>query len=211
MEETMSGARAKPKTRRSPKGENRREEILEAGMRIFSRGGYTSASIASVAEDVGLTLPGLLHHFPTKVDLLLAILERRDINALALIGDLDGSWREAISGLKLINRANAEIPGVVRAFTILNAESLIEGHPAEGWFFDRLQDVRKRLAYMIERGVKSGEVRPEINCENVAAEIISMMDGLQIQWLRDPSRTDIVVIFNQYVERLIKDLEATTP
>ncbi|MCV3765733.1 TetR/AcrR family transcriptional regulator [Rhizobium sp. TRM95796] len=196
-----------PRRRRSPKGEHRREEILDAGMRIFARGGYSSASIASVAEEVNLTLPGLLHHFPTKVDLLLAILERRDINSLALVGSLDGNWRETLKGLCRVNRANTEIPGVVRAFSILNAESLIEDHPAVGWFSTRLTGVRERLAGGIRRGVEAGEVRADIFPEDIAAEIIGMMDGLQVLWLRAPGQTDIVAIFDGYIDRLIHDLE----
>jgi AcrR family transcriptional regulator len=196
-----------PRRRRSPKGEHRREEILDAGMRIFARGGYSSASIASVAEEVNLTLPGLLHHFPTKVDLLLAILERRDINSLALVGSMDGNWRESLKNLCRINRANTEIPGVVRAFSILNAESLIEDHPAVGWFANRLSTVREGLARGLRRGMDAGEVRGDVVPEDVAAEVIGMMDGLQVLWLRTPGQTDIVAIFDAYIDRLIRDLD----
>ncbi|MEG1678687.1 MAG: helix-turn-helix domain-containing protein, partial [Stenotrophomonas sp.] len=63
--------------RRSPKGEKRRQQILDAAMRVFARDGYSNASIAEVATDVGLTLPGLLHYFPSKTDMLLAVLEVR--------------------------------------------------------------------------------------------------------------------------------------
>lgn len=203
----MSKSTDAPRRRRSPKGEHRREEILEAGMRIFARGGYSSASIASVAEEVNLTLPGLLHHFPTKVDLLLAILERRDINSLALVGTMDGNWRDSLKNLCRINRANTEIPGVVRAFSILNAESLIEEHPAVDWFAKRLTVVRDRLSRGLQRGIEDGEVRADVFPDDIAAEVIGMMDGLQVLWLRAPAQTDIVAIFDAYIDRLIRDLE----
>lgn len=55
-------------------------------MRVFARDGYTNASIAEVASQVGLTLPGLLHYFPSKITMLLAVLELRDLRSPHLPG-----------------------------------------------------------------------------------------------------------------------------
>jgi AcrR family transcriptional regulator len=192
--------------RRSIKGENRREAILDAGMRIFARDGFTSASIQSVAKEVGLSLPGLLHHFPTKVDLLLAILERRDVNSLALMEGGTGDWRDALANLKRINRANAEVPSMIRTFSLLNAESLIEDHPAAEWFAERAIMVRMVIVDILERGKARGEICTTIIAEDIAAEIISMMDGMQMLWLRDQARTDMIRMFDTFIDRLIADL-----
>src|SRR4051812_37727641 len=85
--------------RNSAKGASRREAILAAAMHRFSREGYQCAAIADVAKDVGLSLPGLLHHFPTKVDLLLAILDKRDLESTAAIDIGQANWRAFMLGL----------------------------------------------------------------------------------------------------------------
>ncbi|NAT18189.1 TetR/AcrR family transcriptional regulator, partial [Pseudomonas syringae pv. actinidifoliorum] len=64
--------------RRAPKGEKRREELLDAALQVFSLEGYTGASVAKVAAIVGISVAGLLHHFPSKISLLMGVLERRD-------------------------------------------------------------------------------------------------------------------------------------
>ncbi|WP_122364492.1 TetR/AcrR family transcriptional regulator, partial [Pseudomonas coronafaciens] len=113
--------------RRAPKGEKRREELLDAALQIFSLEGYTGASVAKVAAIVGISVAGLLHHFPSKISLLMGVLERRDqVNArIAAEVRTENSLTGLLNGLRAINRSNATAPGVVRAFSILNAESLL--------------------------------------------------------------------------------------
>ncbi len=86
---------------------------------------------------------------------------------------MDGNWRDSLKNLCRINRANTEIPGVVRAFSILNAESLIEEHPAVDWFAKRLTVVRDRLSRGLQRGFEDGEVRADVFPDDIAAEVIA--------------------------------------
>jgi AcrR family transcriptional regulator len=60
------------------RSEERRAEIVRAALEVIAERGYRGASLAAVAERVGLTQQGLLHHFPTKDALLVAVLEERD-------------------------------------------------------------------------------------------------------------------------------------
>ncbi|MFT4180441.1 MAG: TetR family transcriptional regulator, partial [Rhizobium sp.] len=52
---------------------------------------------------------------------------------------------------------------------------------------------------------------PTIDCPAVAAEVIAMMDGLQMLWLRDPEVFDMVKAMGGYIERLIEDLQSPPP
>lgn len=203
-----AGQAMAPKRRKSPKGEERREQILQAAMRQFADDGYQNASFAAIAQEVGLSLPGLIHYFPTKVDLLLAILERRDLENVKALGGPDLAWRALFAALVEIVQANTQIPGVVRTFAILNAESLTRDHPAAAWFGNRVHSVGLTLAQILRRGVDSGEIRADIDADALAAELIAMMDGLQMLWLRSPAEIDMVAIFRAYVERLADDIAA---
>jgi AcrR family transcriptional regulator len=52
-----------------------RNRILFAGMELFGRKGYQSTSIADILLAAGAHSGSLYHFFPTKQDLLLAVLE----------------------------------------------------------------------------------------------------------------------------------------
>ncbi|TLP73084.1 TetR/AcrR family transcriptional regulator [Nesterenkonia sphaerica] len=53
--------------------ESKREAALEAAKRIIQRDGVTGLSYEAVAAEAGLTKGGLLYHFPSREDLLVAL------------------------------------------------------------------------------------------------------------------------------------------
>src|ERR1700730_18997574 len=63
---------------RTPKVvEDRREQIIDAAMRVFAEKGFTRASNKDIARAAGIT-PGLIYHyFVNKEDVLKAIIENR--------------------------------------------------------------------------------------------------------------------------------------
>ncbi|WP_320194518.1 TetR/AcrR family transcriptional regulator [Agrobacterium rosae] len=195
------------KKRKSPKGALRREAILAAAMQHFAKDGYQSASFASIAADVGLSLPGLLHYFPTKVDLLLAILEKRDLESASAVGAKYEDWRKVLLGLIDVARSNQSIPNVVQAFAVLNAESLTADHPASTWFASRVSHLTENFVFSLQKGIAGGEIKPDVDPQSIASELIGMMDGLQMLWLRSPGEIDMVKIFSGYISRLIETIE----
>lgn len=107
------------------RSEERREQIVLAALEVIAERGYRGASLATVAERVGLTQQGLLHYFPTKEALLVAVLEERDrwdtgggSRAAA------GSWR--LDLLDSLVEYNAMRPGIVQTFSALLGESVTE-------------------------------------------------------------------------------------
>lgn len=199
-----------PRTRRAPKGEKRREELLDAALGLYSLEGYAGASIARIADLVGISVAGVLHHFPNKVALLMAVLTRRDevnqkvVDEVQSEPTLDGF----IEGLQKINRSNATAPGVIRAFSILNAESLVESHPAWEWFQSRYQVIHQRMRARLDHLVAAGEVRADVDLDGIVYQVLAMMDGLQLQWLRFPDKVDLVKNFESYMAQVRRDIQA---
>ena len=48
-------------------------QILQAAVRVTERHGITALTLEAAAEEAGLTKPGLMYHFRTRDDLLIAI------------------------------------------------------------------------------------------------------------------------------------------
>jgi AcrR family transcriptional regulator len=190
--------------RRAPKGEKRREELLDAALQVFSLEGYTGASVAKVAAIVGISVAGLLHHFPSKVSLLMAVLDRRDEVSRKLADEVrrENTLTGLLDSLRAINRSNATAPGVVRAFSILNAESLLENQPAWSWFQARYERIHGRMHEQFSELVERGEVRADVDLAKLIQQILAMMDGLQIQWLRFPDQVDLEQAFDTYIAQV---------
>ena len=172
----------------TPRGDRRRAEILAAATALFARHGYRGTSLAAVATAVGLTEAGLLHHFPSKAELLLAVLEerdRRDADDIETRFDRDGLG--LFVSLESLVDHNAGSPELVRLFTILVAEAAaFDTHPARAHFAERYRTITARVRGHLERGMAAGEIAEDVDCELVARLLLAMMDGLQVQWLLDP-------------------------
>jgi AcrR family transcriptional regulator len=76
MKEKGRAVPQKAKTSRSEQKETTREQILEAATTLLAEHGYAALRVAAVASKAGVSLGGQLHHFPSKDDLVVAVLER---------------------------------------------------------------------------------------------------------------------------------------
>ncbi|HWS33773.1 MAG TPA: TetR/AcrR family transcriptional regulator [Actinoplanes sp.] len=183
----------------SERGDSARERVLHAALRAISANGYHGSTLTGIAADAGLTNAGLLHHFPSKEHLLVAVLAERDRldTAHFRLSGLRGL--AALDRLVELVRYNSMVPGLVQAFTVLMGESAGSEHPAREWFRGRYPRLRADIAGALRGGIELGEVRADVDCEAKAAEILAMMDGLQVQWLLDPDRFDMAAVFAGYI------------
>src|SRR5208282_1979137 len=70
--------RAQKERLRGPNAERRaatRKKILDAGVRCLCERGYSGTTTPVVAKMAGVARGSLLHQFPTKVDLILAVAQ----------------------------------------------------------------------------------------------------------------------------------------
>ncbi len=186
-------------SRRRANPEQRRAEILAAALEIFAERGYRGASLAVVADRVGLTQQGLLHYFPTKDALLIEVLRLRDRLDTQNLGEPAEPRR--ITDLRRLMEYNASQPGLVQSFTVLSAESVTEGHPAKEFFTDRYAAVRARLAEML-RAEFGDQLPAGITPEQGAALLAAVMDGVQLQWLLAPDEIDMPALVLAFVALL---------
>jgi AcrR family transcriptional regulator len=177
------------------RSEERRAEIVRAALEAIAERGYRGASLAAVAERVGLTQQGLLHYFPTKDALLVAVLKERD-QWDAVPG---GQWRLDLLGSLM--EYNAMRPGIVQTFSALLGESVTEGHPAREFFTQRYVAVRASMAQVLH--AEYGERLPSgLTPERAAPLLVAVMDGLQYQWLLDPESVDMPGAFRDFLTLL---------
>ncbi|RMR02650.1 TetR family transcriptional regulator [Pseudomonas savastanoi pv. glycinea] len=205
-----SGEELSPKRRRAPKGEMRRTALLDAATVIFARDGYTSASMRDVAALAGITTVGLLHHFPNKEALLAALLERRDQRVTSRFRDLttELTLTGFLKFLRLSMGFSIEDAAECQASMVMNTESLSDAHPAFAWHKERFHLTHDHARGHLTALIEAGEIRADIDIKAMAQEIFSVMDGLQIQWLRSPEEVDVMAVFDIYLRRLGKDIQA---
>ena len=69
-------------------GENRRREILQSAAELFAERGYRGTSLRDISGRVGISHPGMLHHFKSKEALLDAVIDSLEAHAQNLIDNM---------------------------------------------------------------------------------------------------------------------------
>lgn len=184
------------------KGRAKRREILDHAIALFGDVGYRAASLREIATRSGISHPGLLHHFPTKEALLLAVLAHRDEVDGELFTGSTGT--DALRHLVDLVRLNTGRRAVVELFTVLSAEATTPDHPAHRFFVDRY----RRTVAGVERAYvlaeKAGALRPEIDPSDAARHLVALMDGLQIQWLLENCKTDMTPAVHAHIQSQLR-------
>ncbi|MFD6179022.1 MULTISPECIES: TetR/AcrR family transcriptional regulator [unclassified Isoptericola] len=192
------------------KGRAKREEILQAAIVAFGEVGYHGASLREIAARVGISHPGLLHHFPTKVALLEAVLEHRDAVDFADFDTDVEQGRSMFEALVRLVQRNALRRPVVEVFTGLAAEATSVDHPAHDYFARRYADTVERVRVELQRLAADDRLRDGVDPAVAARAIVALMDGLQVQWLYSlerprAERVDMAGDLRSYLDLILVD------
>ncbi len=147
---------------------------------------------------------GLLHHFPSKSALLIAVLERRDEQTQEQFDFDPEHGVEILRSFVKLAEYNASTPGVVELFCTLSAEATSAEHPAHAYFRERYEFTRSVTLSAFRDLAASGDLRPTISPEAASRGVIALMDGLQIQWLLDRNSVDMAADLRSYVNTLVE-------
>jgi TetR/AcrR family transcriptional regulator, transcriptional repressor of aconitase len=152
--------------------EAQRADILDGARRCFAAFGYEEAKVVRLEEATGRSRGAIFHHFPTKLDLFLAVLEQDAEREAARWAA--GSVADVLAGLA------AEDPDWA---TVVVEQS--RRRRADPQFRDRWRRrtdlVRQALQALVARERDAGQVAAAVPDE-VAARFISVVgDGLLLQ------------------------------
>jgi AcrR family transcriptional regulator len=195
-----------PKPRRTQAERTRvsREKIIQAATALFGEQGYRGATMKDIARAANLTGPGLLHHFPSKSHVLMAVLAERDRVDKARFSIAENRLpSEPLATFERLMAHNATLPGLVQLFTTLIAESIQSDQPGHDYFLTRYTVLRSNVTDAVRRSQARGEIRMDIDADNLSVMIVAMMDGLQIQWLYAPEHIDLTSSFNAFAQMLM--------
>jgi AcrR family transcriptional regulator len=170
------------------RGEETRTRILDVAQEAFARYGYDATGVAEICRRAGVTKGGFYHHFPSKQDVFLEMLER---------------WLEGIDQQLQLMRSGEEIvPEELPAMTDmvpavfqdaggrfpLFLEFLTKaGHSPAVWQAT-VAPFRKYHAFFAEligHGIQEGSLRP-VDLDLASNLLLSFAVGLLAMGLIDP-------------------------
>lgn len=160
-----------------------RDRIVDAAYQEIYRHGFQAASLNNILAKTGLTKGALYHHFPTKNDLGLAVIEEviREGFEVRVFAPLRET-NEPVEALHTLIQSKAECATseTVKLGCPLN-NLMQEMSPLDADFKRRLNGILKTwqdtVAVALTRAQKQGRIRKGIDCRAAALFIVSAYEG----------------------------------
>ena len=188
--------------------EERKGQIVEAAVTVFSRLGFERARMEDVARESGLSKGTLYLYYESKDELIGALLESvfdrgtRDLkSALASEGSAGERLRK-LGGLMSgeIERANVLLPVWFEFYAVAARDEGVRRF-MKGYF----EEYRGILAEIVRDGIQRGEFR-QVDVEEVTVTLVSLFEGITLLWAFDPKTVPIGSQMEASVRLLLEGL-----
>ncbi|OKH53189.1 TetR family transcriptional regulator [Calothrix sp. HK-06] len=167
------------------KGDNTKAMIIEKAASLFNQQGYAGSSMSDIMQVTGLQKGGIYNHFRSKDDLALQAFDYAVLQIQRRYREAWASKQNAIERLQAIVDVfriyidNPQHPIIKGGCPLLNtAIESDDAHPALKARAQQAMDSWRQLfRRIIEKGIKKGEVNPNIDADEVASILISLLEG----------------------------------
>ena len=190
---------------RQPRGDLRRQQIIDAAVELFASKGYRGTGVAALADRVGMTATGLLYYFGTKERLLREVVAERDRWSQS-IPSASSRWHSRCRVCATWAATTWRRPSSRRLYLVLGAESFDDDDPLHAFFVERYELAREFVRALLHDEKAEGRVRPDVDVDAVALEVIAIIMGLEYQWMTDPERVDFGQAMETYIDQLMERL-----
>jgi AcrR family transcriptional regulator len=176
----------------------RKSQIINATIECISRYGYNNFSMQDVARIADVS-KGIIHYyFLNKEDLMMAVLDRVSGDIETLLSDISDRTKDPEERLRQIVR---QCFGVVRNkreyycinmdfWTQINQKEKVRQAVARHY-----AKFRTATASVVQQGIDAG-VFKAVDPSHAASMVISLVDGLSLQWLFD----ETVFVYDEIVK-----------
>lgn len=156
--------------------------IMDAAQELIQRGGANAMSYQHISDAIGIRKASIHHHFPTKGQLIEAVIQRYAAYFLRIVDGIVESKLDPAAKLR-------KYAGLFEATLcegqqdkaclcgMLGAELSTLGNPAATGVRRFYRDNEARLAKILEEGLKNGAFRFKGDTKLVAAMIFSLLEG----------------------------------
>jgi AcrR family transcriptional regulator len=171
--------------------EVRRNQVLDAALRLITRDGYVAATMQGISREICLTKPCVYAAYPSREPLLLALLDREEHRSLAALAavlpaltdaaDFDDALLATVTHLLTAVAANP------RSWRLL----LLPDHGTPPVVGEHIRDTRQRVLATLRAFLEWGrDQRPglvDVDLEIMAQSLLACIEHAAHMVLTDPT------------------------
>ena len=185
--------------------DERRQQLIQLGVELFSRRPFEDISIDEIAEAAGISRGLLYHYFPSKRDFYVAVVRTAVDELMTLIEPADDGASE-IAQLERSLRAYLHHVARRRQGYLAVLRGGISGDTQVQEVIDRL---RRRVVELVLDGLDVEEPSPALRAALRAW--VGYLEGLALARVDDDEEVEIDELVDLAERTLLANLQATAP
>jgi len=187
-------------------------KLISEASRLIVNAGYNGFSYADLAERLGIRKASIHHHFPSKVDLVVAVVEQQRAAIQAQIEALESGTQDAMGQLlAYVDYWKRCIEDQSAPFCLAGVLAVeLPGLPPEvgaavqGHFNDLGKWLKRVMALGVEQGTIKLELEPGISSQFFQTTVYGAM--VMARAYSDPSKFNFVI--DAFLARMRTDVRA---
>jgi AcrR family transcriptional regulator len=161
----------------------RREQIIEASRRLIIKYGSEHVTVRRIAAEIGISEGALYRHFKSKKEVLLFLIRHIEENLIGdlrkrsptknILGTLEDTLRNHLSSME--QRKGMSFLVIAEIISLGDKE-------LNKRVLEVLTKYISNIKKLLLEGIKTGEIRKDIDPEMVATSFFGTMQGLTTVW-----------------------------
>ena len=188
-----------------------REKLLQVGMQVVHQHGYLGASVRDIVQAAGVPQGSFTNHFASKEAFALEVIDLYVEEARSAREGLRDDSRPPLQRLRAyidatknrLNRHGMRNGCLLGNFT---AEAAEQSEAIRARLLAHFGEGQAAIAYCLRAAVAAGEIAPSTDCDEVAAFVISSLQGanLMAKLVRSPEPVERFkeILFTQVLPRI---------
>jgi TetR/AcrR family acrAB operon transcriptional repressor len=166
-----------------------RQDLLNAALSIFSRQGFEATRLEDIAEAAGVTRGAIYHHFGSKTELFMALIEEASSQGGQVVEQAIASGGTFLEITRRVLVRTMELLETNHRFREVMALSLFKagGSPELATFtqqrYEQARTQVEQIAGFFQAGIAQSAVRADLDASTVARAFLAYQNGLSMLWL----------------------------
>lgn len=182
------------------------QDVLAQSIDVFWRNGYSNTTFADLERATGLHRQSICYAFGDKHSLYVQCLESycesgklhmnnisaRDVSAAKALEDIFEYWMLEISDVEERGCFILNAISEMAHRDVIVKEMILRCH----------NDMVQMLVSLLERGIKKGDVRANLNPHHIALQYLSLLDGLILELKIGRPKQDVYNGFESFINMI---------
>lgn len=164
--------------------ENKRNRILKAAVKVFSRKGFYNAKVAEIAKKAGVADGTIYLYFKNKDEVLISIFEEEMENFIGRTRAEIAAASDSIEKLKIFIRTHLNFvkknPQLAQVFQLELRQS---NKFIKEYTGSKLKEYLDLIGTIISQGQREGTIRPDIHPGLAKRALFGALDEIATHWV----------------------------